>query len=188
MKSSRSITLTAVLCLVAAVVCNPVRRTPDLEARRRSAIDRSMIRFGRSYPPEPSAADVREALERPTRRGNSFLRFGRSQPITFTTDDLITLLRSYDEDYESPVSKRVSNFVRLGRDPKFIRLGRSADEEKSFEQNSQLYVSGYPQRKSRARDHFVRLGRNSEDVSVEGEEIPEERRKRSAEICSECQS
>ncbi|CAG5054118.1 unnamed protein product [Parnassius apollo] len=189
MACSRGVTLMAVLCLVVSVVSNPVRRSPDLEARRRSAIDRSMIRFGRSFPPEASAADIQEALQRPTRRGNSFLRFGRSQPVTITTDDLITLLRSYEEDDDSPVAKRVSNFVRLGRDPKFIRLGRASDVEKGFEQNSELYVSGYPQRKSRARDHFVRLGRDSEDISSsnEAEETFDERRKRSTEaVCSDC--
>lgn len=140
-------------------------------------------RFGRSYPHEATAAEIRESLQRPARRGNSFLRFGRSQPLTFTTDDLITLLRSYEEDNDSP-TKRVSNFIRLGRDPKFIRLGRSADEEKTYEQNTDLYVKGYPERKSRARDHFVRLGRDSEDLN-ETEEVLEERRKRSLE-CDDC--
>lgn len=136
---------------------------------------------------EPSAADVREALLRPTRRGNSFLRFGRSQPVAFTADELIALLRSYDDDYEAPIAKRVSNFVRLGRDPKFIRLGRAAAEDQGLEQNSELYVSGYPQRKSRARDHFVRLGRSGEDaVPNELEEVPEERRKRSTDACDDC--
>ncbi|CAH2055677.1 unnamed protein product, partial [Iphiclides podalirius] len=188
MACSRGFALVAVICLFAGAVSNPVRRSPDLEARRRSAIDRSMIRFGRSYPPEPSAADLREALQRQTRRGNSFLRFGRSQPVAFTADDLVALLRSYDDDYEAPIAKRVSNFVRLGRDPKFIRLGRSAAEDQGLEQNAELYVSGYPQRKSRARDHFVRLGRGGEDVSgsSELEEMPEDRRKRSTEICDDC--
>lgn len=75
--------------------------------------------------------------------------------------------------------------MRLGRDPKFIRLGRSADDEKQgYEQTAELVVSGYPQRKSRARDHFVRLGRDSEEVN-EVEEV-EERRKRST--CTDCQS
>ncbi|XP_013171507.1 PREDICTED: FMRFamide-related peptides-like [Papilio xuthus] len=174
---SKSITLLLV-CLLSIVLCNPVRRSPDLEARRRSA-DRNMIRFGRSYPHEATAAEIRESLQRPTRRGNSFLRFGRSQPLTFTTDDLISLLRSYEEDNDSP-AKRVSNFVRLGRDPKFIRLGRSVDDEKTYEQNTDLYVNGNPQRKNRARDSFVRLGRDSEDV-IETEEVLDERRKRSVE-------
>ncbi|CAG9571904.1 unnamed protein product [Danaus chrysippus] len=171
------------VCLTAGVLAMPVRRSPDLEARRRSAIDRSMIRFGRSYPQEPSAADIREAFQRPTGKGNSFLRFGRSQPITFTTDELISFLKSYDDDYE-PITKRVSNFVRLGRDPKFIRLGRSTADNN--EQSSELVVSGYPQRKSRARDHFIRLGRDSEELNREEEDLPEERKKRSTD-CQECQ-
>ncbi|CAK1542521.1 unnamed protein product [Leptosia nina] len=167
------------LCLMAGVVANPIKRSPDLEARRRSAVDRSMIRFGRSYPPEPSAADLREMFQRPTRRSNNFLRFGRSQPLTFTADDLINLLRTYETDYE-PESKRSANFIRLGRDPKFIRLGRAVEEEKA---NVQTPLYSYPQRKNRARDHFIRLGRDSEeldDVETEG--------KGSDEICRDCEA
>ncbi|CAH4001399.1 unnamed protein product [Pieris brassicae] len=169
------------LCVMAGVVANPVRRSPDLEARRRSAVDRSMIRFGRSYPPEPSAAEIREQFQRSTRRGNSFLRFGRSQPLSFTADDLITLLRTYENDYENEPSKRSPNFIRLGRDPKFIRLGRNVEEKPNYEQSSELYVSGYPQRKNRARDHFIRLGRDSEEINEEDE-------KRSIETCHDCES
>ncbi|CAH0591651.1 unnamed protein product [Chrysodeixis includens] len=190
MSCSRSVALLAALWLMVGATATPVRRSPDLEARRRSAIDRSMIRFGRSYPAEPSAADLREAFQRPTRRGDSFLRFGRSQPLTLTAEDLVTLLRSYEEDYDSPMTKKSASFVRFGRDPNFIRLGRSTEEDKSaFEQNSELVVSGYPQRKSRARDHFIRLGRDSEEVNEnEFEETEESRRKRSAEACHDCQS
>ncbi|XP_045453589.1 FMRFamide-related peptides-like [Melitaea cinxia] len=188
MINNRIIMLVVVICLAAGVMANPVRRSPDLEARRRSAIDRSMIRFGRSYPPEPSAGEVREAFQRPTRRGNSFLRFGRTQPLSFTTDDLISLLRTYEDEYDSPASKRVSNFVRLGRDPKFIRLGRSTDEDKpEYEQGSELVVSGYPQRKSRARDHFIRLGRDSEELTRDTDLEEPERKKRSTD-CHDCQS
>ncbi|XP_045778328.1 FMRFamide-related peptides-like [Maniola jurtina] len=185
MRNNRSLIAVVFLCVVASVIPNPVRRSPDLEARRRSSIDRSMIRFGRSYPPEPSAADLREVIQRPTRKGNSFLRFGRSQPMAFTTDDLISLLRSYEDEYDNPTSKRVSNFVRLGRDPKFIRLGRSTEEDKlGYEQSSDLVLSGYPQRKHRARDHFIRLGRDSEELNSE-EEVSEERKKRSTD-CHDC--
>ncbi|XP_041969159.1 FMRFamide-related peptides-like [Aricia agestis] len=182
---SRVVTLSLVLCLIAGVVSNPVRRSPGLEARRRSAIDRSMIRFGRSYPAQPSAADIREALQRPTRKGNSFLRFGRSQPVALTADDLLSLLRASENDYDSPLDKRVSNFVRFGRDPKFIRLGRSEENERAVEQTSD--VSGYPERKHRARDHFIRLGRDSEELGTNSEEFLDERKKRSAE-CPDCQS
>ncbi|XP_049878848.1 FMRFamide-related peptides-like [Pectinophora gossypiella] len=185
MRQSSSVMVAAVwVVLVVGASAGPVRRAPDLEARRRSAIDRSLVRFGRSYPAEPSAADLRESLQRPTRRGNSFLRLGRSQPLTLTTDDLVSLLRSYDDEYE-PLAKRASNFVRFGRDPQFIRLGRSTDDDKTlgYEQSSDLVVSGYPQRKSRARDHFVRLGRDSEELGEMDEEV--ERRKRSAE-CQDC--
>ncbi|VVD04447.1 unnamed protein product [Leptidea sinapis] len=171
----------ALVCLLVGIAANPVRRSPDLEARRRSAIDRSMIRFGRSFPQEPSAAEIRESLQRPTRRGNNFLRFGRSQPLTFTTEDLISLLKSYEEDYEQ--SKRSSNFLRFGRDSKFIRLGRSAEENPGYEPSSQLYVNQYPQRKNRARDHFIRLGRDSEETS-DVEEV--ERKKRSVAECQDC--
>ncbi|XP_075982057.1 FMRFamide related propeptide [Anticarsia gemmatalis] len=189
MSSSRCVALLVALWLVVATA-SPVRRSPDLEARRRSAIDRSMIRFGRSYPPEPSAADIREAFQRPTRRGNSFLRFGRNQPLTLSADDLVSLLKAYEEDYDIPVSKKSASFVRFGRDPSFIRFGRSVDDDKSaYEQNSELVVSGYPQRKSRARDHFIRLGRDSEEVNEnEFEEEEDSRRKRSAEACHDCQS
>ncbi|KAH9643808.1 hypothetical protein HF086_002306, partial [Spodoptera exigua] len=188
MSYSRTVALLAALWLVAGATSTPVRRSPDLEARRRSAIDRSMIRFGRSYPPEPSAADLREAFQRPTRRGNSFLRFGRSQPLTLSTEDLVTLLRAYDEDYDVPMTKKSASFVRFGRDPNFIRLGRSAEDDKTYEQNSELMVSGYPQRKSRARDHFIRLGRDSEEVNEnEFEESEDSRRKRSLEACHDCQ-
>ncbi|KAF9822704.1 hypothetical protein SFRURICE_011009 [Spodoptera frugiperda] len=189
MSYSRTVALLAALWLVAGATSTPVRRSPDLEARRRSAIDRSMIRFGRSYPPEPSAADLREAFQRPSRRGNSFLRFGRSQPLTLSTEDLVSLLRAYDEDYDVPMTKKSASFVRFGRDPNFIRLGRSVDDDKTYEQNSELVVSGYPQRKSRARDHFIRLGRDSEEVNEnEFEESEDSRRKRSVEACHDCQS
>ncbi|KAG6440279.1 hypothetical protein O3G_MSEX001243 [Manduca sexta] len=198
MSCSRCMVVFAALVLVIGATASPVRRSPDLEARRRSAIDRSMIRystpcnydrmdssgyrFGRSYPPEPSAADIRDAFR--TRRGNSFLRFGRSQPMTLTSDDLISLLRAYEEDYDSPVSKKSASFVRFGRDPSFIRFGRSADDEKvAFEAPA---GNTYPQRKHRARDHFIRLGRDSEELNEENfDEDMESRRKRAAE-CSDC--
>lgn len=125
-------------------------------------------------------------FQRPTRRGNSFLRLGRSQPITFTTDDLIALLKSYEDDYDSPVSKKATSFIRLGRDPKFIRLGRAAEDESVVGYEQVDSVNGHPQRKSRARDHFVRLGRDSEELN-DVEDEAEERRKRSA-GCQDCQS
>ncbi|KAM3965992.1 FMRFamide [Aphomia sociella] len=191
MKSySRSVAVLAAVWLVVGAASTPVRRSPDLEARRRSAIDRSMIRFGRSYPPEVSAADIRDGVQRPSRRGNSFLRFGRSQPISLTTDDLVSLLRTYEDDYDNV--KRSPSFIRLGRSPSFIRLGRSPDDEKAngYEQSSELVVSGYPQRKSRARDHFIRLGRDSEELNDrnELEEDANDRTKRSAEVCDDCQA
>ncbi|XP_013192671.2 FMRFamide-related peptides-like [Amyelois transitella] len=179
---SRSVVVLAALWLVVGAASTPVRRSPDLEARRRSAIDRSMIRFGRSYPPEVSAADIREALQLPVRRGNSFLRFGRSQPPSLTTDDLVSLLRSYDEEYDT--SKRSPSFIRLGRNPSFVRLGRSSNDEK--EQSAELIVSGYPHRNSRARDHFIRLGRDSEEMD-KSEFEEDERRKRSTE-CDGCEA
>lgn len=43
MSSSRCVALLALWLVVATAT--PVRRSPDLEARRRSAIDRSMIRL-----------------------------------------------------------------------------------------------------------------------------------------------
>ncbi|CAG9782513.1 unnamed protein product [Diatraea saccharalis] len=144
-------------------------------------------RFGRSYNPEPSAAELRDALQRPIRRGNSFLRFGRSQPLTLTTDDLYSLLRNYEEEYETP-SKKSASFIRFGRDPSFIRLGRSGDDDRGNEQGSELMVSGYPQRTSRARDHFIRLGRDNEELEKNDFDEEENRRKRSAETCHDCQS
>lgn len=137
-------------------------------------------RFGRSYPQEPTAADIREAFERSARRGNAFLRFGRTQPIALTADDLVNLIRTYEEEYES---KRSPNFIRYGRDPSFIRFGRTTDD-KGIEQGTELVVNGYPQRKSRARDHFIRLGRDSEELDDVEEQ---ERRKRSTEPCHDCQ-
>ncbi|KAG7294717.1 hypothetical protein JYU34_022932 [Plutella xylostella] len=215
---SRVRCLAALLAVgVAAAAGNPVRRSPgDLEARRRSAIDRSMIRkrrrivfmcmspytattrkssltiysvrrFGRS-PPEMTAADMREAYLRAARRGNTFLRLGRSQPLDLSSEDLITLLRTYnDDDYDNPINKRAPSFIRLGRAPQFIRLGRSPNEEKpaGYEQTA---PANYPQRKNRARDHFLRLGRDSEelnDTSAEEEFSDEERRKRSTD-CQGC--
>ncbi|XP_059061120.1 FMRFamide-related peptides-like [Achroia grisella] len=186
---SRSVAVLAALWLIVGATSTPVRRSPDLEARRRSAIDRSMIRFGRSYPPEISAADIRESLQRPVRRGNSFLRFGRSQPMALSTDDLVSLLKTYGDDYDN--AKRSASFIRLGRNPSFIRLGRSPDEDKTgYEQSSELVVSGYPQRKSRARDHFIRLGRDSEELNDrnEFEDEANERTKRAAEVCEDCQA
>ncbi|XP_053616434.1 FMRFamide-related peptides-like [Plodia interpunctella] len=183
MRCSRSVVLIA-LWLVVGTASIPVRRSPDLEARRRSAIDRSMIRFGRSYPPEVSAADIREALQPPVRRGNSFLRFGRSQQPSLTADELVSLLRTYEEDYDT--SKRSPSFLRLGRNPSFVRLGRSNDKG-NYEQSAELLVSGYPQRNSRARDHFIRLGRDSEEVEKVETEEEEERRKRSVE-CNGCEA
>lgn len=80
----------------------------------------------------------------------------------------------------------MSNFIRLGRDPKFLRFGRSTDEDKpEYEQSSELVVSGYPQRKSRARDHFIRLGRDSEELRENDMEEVAERKKRSTE-CHDC--
>lgn len=147
-------------------------------------------RFGRSYPPEVSAADIREAMHSysaPVRRGNSFLRFGRSQPVSFTADDLANLLRAYEDDYDT--NKRSASFVRFGRSPSFVRLGRSDDDKGNYEQSSELMVSGYPQRKSRARDHFIRLGRDSEELDKsEFEEESAERRKRSVDECEDCQA
>ncbi|XP_063384426.1 FMRFamide-related peptides-like isoform X1 [Cydia fagiglandana] len=171
----RNLLAMTVMCLMMGAAANPARRSQDIEARRRSAVDRSLIRFGRSYPAEPSAADIREQLQRPVRRGTSFLRLGRSQPLTMNSDDLISLLRSYEE-YEEP-TKRGTTFMRLGRSPQFMRLGRSG--EKSEEPGV------YQERKSRARNQFLRLGRDSEEFN-EDEEDEESRKKREA--CKECQA
>lgn len=139
----------------------------------------SCDRFGRSYPQEPTAADIREAFQRTARRGNAFLRFGRTQPIALTADDLVNLIKSYDEDNET---KRSPSFIRYGRDPSFIRFGRTP--EVNNEHGTALVVSGYPQRKNRARDHFIRLGRDNEELDDVDED---ERRKRSTEPCHDCQ-
>lgn len=138
-------------------------------------------RFGRSYPPEPSAADLREAFQSPSRRGNSFLRFGRSQPLTLSTDDLVSILRAYEDEYDAPVKKQAS-FVRFGRDPSFVRFGRSADEERPYQQTADTKT--YAQRKQRARDHFIRLGRDSEELN--DNEVEEEEARRKREACHDC--
>jgi hypothetical protein len=78
--------------------------------------------------------------------------------------------------------------LRFGRNPSFIRLGRSSDDEKlGYDQSSDLVANAFPQRKNRARDHFIRLGRDSEELD-KNELEEEERRKRSVEDCHECQS
>ncbi|GBP17782.1 FMRFamide-related peptides [Eumeta japonica] len=183
MRLHSALTLAA---LLVCVVSMPVRRSPsgEMEARRRSAIDRSVVRFGRSYPPKATAADLREAFQRTTRRGNAFLRFGRSQPATLTTDDLISLIKYYNEGEEQePLYKRSTSFIRLGRDPSFIRFGRSQQERESPEESE--LGDATPPRKNRARDYFLRLGRGEEDLSDLEEE--ESRKKRSAE-CTECRA
>ncbi|XP_047998494.1 FMRFamide-related peptides-like isoform X2 [Leguminivora glycinivorella] len=166
----RNLLAMTVMCLMMGAAASPARRSQDIEARRRSAVDRSLIR---SYPAEPSAADIRELLQRPVRRGTSFLRLGRSQPLN--SDDIISLLKSYEE-YEEP-SKRGTTFMRLGRSPQFMRLGRSGDKPEE---------TGYQERKSRARDQFLRLGRDSEEFSEVDEEDEESRKKR--DTCPECQA
>lgn len=188
MSSTRSMAMLAAICLVVGATASPVRRSPDLEARRRSAIDRSMIRFGRSYPPEPSAADLREIFQRPSRHGNSFLRFGRSEPLFLTADDLLQLLSSYDEDYEIPVSKKSPSFVRFGRGPSFVRFGRSGEEEKIGNEQNAETDGTFPQRKLRARNHFIRLGRDSEAINNDLglEEEDDSRMERATEICQDC--
>ncbi|XP_061717214.1 FMRFamide-related peptides-like isoform X2 [Cydia pomonella] len=169
----RNLLAMTVMCLMMGAAANPARRSQDIEARRRSAVDRSLIR---SYPAEPSAADIRELLQRPVRRGTSFLRLGRSQPLTMNSDDLISLLRSYEE-YEEP-AKRGTTFMRLGRSPQFMRLGRSGEKPEE--------TGVYHERKSRARDQFLRLGRDSEEFNEVDEEDEESRKKRDA--CQECQA
>ncbi|KAJ2941138.1 hypothetical protein O0L34_g10372 [Tuta absoluta] len=170
------------LMIVVTAHSQPVRRAQDIEARRRSAIDRSLVRFGRSYPAEPSAAEIREQFNRQARSGTNFLRLGRSQPLTLSTDDLISLLRAYEDDYEEPSPKRASsNFLRFGRNPKFIRLGRSAEEEN---QPPAELVNEFPQRKSRAKTlQFVRLGRDSEEL---GEELADDDRTKRSVECQDC--
>ncbi|XP_063622973.1 FMRFamide-related peptides-like isoform X2 [Cydia splendana] len=169
----RNLLAMTVVCLMMGAAANPARRSQDIEARRRSAVDRSLIR---SYPAEPSAADIREQLQRPVRRGTSFLRLGRSQPLTMNSDDLISLLRSYEE-YEEP-TKRGTTFMRLGRSPQFMRLGRSGEKPEE--------PGVYQERKSRARNQFLRLGRDSEEFNEVDEEDEESRKKRDA--CQECQA
>ncbi|XP_063366122.1 FMRFamide-related peptides-like isoform X2 [Cydia amplana] len=168
----RNLLAMTAMCLMMGAAANPARRTQDIEARRRSAVDRSLIR---SYPAEPSAADIREMLQRPVRRGTSFLRLGRSKPLTMNSDDLISLLRSYEE-YEEP-TKRGTTFMRLGRSPTFMRLGRSGEKPEEPD---------YQERKSRARNQFLRLGRDSEEFNEVDEEDEESRKKRDA--CQECQA
>lgn len=77
--------------------------------------------------------------------------------------------------------------MRFGRDPSFIRFGRSGEEEKvGNEQNSE--TSGtYPQRKLRARNHFIRLGRDSEEVNNDlAMEEDNSRREKVTGICHDC--
>ncbi|XP_073954595.1 FMRFamide-related peptides-like isoform X2 [Choristoneura fumiferana] len=180
MKTSyRNLVVMTALMMMIGAAASPARRSQDIEARRRSAVDRSIIR---SYPAEPSAADLREMFQRPTRRGTSFLRLGRSQPLTLSADDLLSILRTYEEDYEEP-AKRGSSFMRLGRSPQFMRLGRS--EKPGYEQNNLVY----PERKNRARDQFLRLGRDSEELNESEEEEEESRNKRSTGTdCLECRA
>lgn len=118
----------------------------------------------------------------------SFLqRYSASQPAALTADDLMTFLRAYEEDYSSPVSKKSASFVRFGRDPSFIRFGRSVDEENS---GYQAETNTYPQRRHRARNHFIRLGRDNELSESNDEdryEVESERTKRSVvDPCNDC--
>lgn len=87
------------------------------------------------------------------------------------------------------------DFLRLGRDPKFIRLGRSVDDEKTtgYETNSEMMVNASQLRKARARDHFLRFGRDSEELNdgsgeIEEQEFAEESRKKryTTAACHDC--
>lgn len=64
-----------------------------------------------------------------------------------------------------------------------MRLGRS--EKPGYEQNN----LAYPERKNRARDQFLRLGRDSEELNESEEEDDENRNKRSTGTeCQECRA
>lgn len=78
------------------------------------------------------------------------------------------------------------DFIRLGRNPHFIRFGRSTEDDKiNYEIPAELTVNSNQQRNARAREHFLRLGRDSEELNENQLDMYEEdtgdRRKRSVE-------
>lgn len=138
-------------------------REYDIEARRRSVLEKNFIRLGRRDPLQKMHSgyeneydDYVDAFTRPTRSGNSekndrFVRFGRGK----------------------------SDFVRFGRDSNkernlrdkdinFIRFGRSIEQPKTRNKrdvyNPEYKRNGNSFLRFGKNDHFMRFGRKEEDT------------------------
>jgi hypothetical protein len=135
-----------------------IKSDNEIEARRRSALDKGFMRFGRA--------------------GN-MMRFGRS-PVS-------EYVPNYDEEtIDSKVRKNDKNILRFGRAGNLIRFGRNyeMDDSEAEEYNDASEMEDFAERPViRSPDNkydqhgnkILRLGRSSsESVSNENFETPEE--------------
>lgn len=135
----------------------------DIETRRRSALDKNFMRFGRSdpyiskYVYDTDDDDDSEEFSRNTRSHNkndNYMRFGRGRSSDF--------LRFGRDPYKYSLS-RIS---RASKDKNFIRFGRSVPLKRSrrdtYAQDNLGYKRGNNNRdmvRFGRRDNFLRFGR-----------------------------
>ncbi|XP_059613709.1 FMRFamide-like neuropeptides 1 [Phlebotomus argentipes] len=151
----------------------------DIEARRRSSVDKNFMRFGRA-----DKNILRFGRSNPQnilrfgRSGDNFMRFGRSDDKSLTrlgrpdNSNFIRFGRNYEPSLRRKKANEMDwndakpdNFMRFGRNQKtnFLRLGRA--EDKSGAQTN-------PQNRNILRfgrsDPFMRFGR-SDSAAIEAE-------------------
>lgn len=148
----------------------------EIEARRRSALDKNFMRFGRSdgYFPKYNGYDTDdvdgEEFLRPERAHNkhdNFMRFGRGRPTDF--------MRFGRDPY------KMSRMSRGIKDKNFIRFGRSVALKRN---RRDVYSEGFDKQYKRAnnrdmlrfgrRDNYLRFGRIPEAGTQEKELLSNE--------------
>lgn len=140
---------------------SPHRRDKDIEARRRSALDKNFMRFGRSDPYLSFVYDSDEG-------GNEFPRDSRSHN---KNDNFIRFGRGRANDFlrfgRDPYKYTLNRISRASQDKNFIRFGRSVPQKRS---RRDVYSQDFNQQYKRAknnrdmlrfgrRDNYLRFGR-----------------------------
>lgn len=160
------------------------RESRDIEARRRSALDKNFMRFGRSYPSAFSQKNYEDEfsdsddetysrmnLKRNHNKNDNFIRFGRGGDF----------LRFGREAYSRKTRGPDKNFIRFGRSVSLKRNRRSVEPNENMDDFNKRGTNRDMLRFGRAnnrdmlrfgrannrdmlrfgrRDNFLRFGRN----------------------------
>ena len=169
----------------------------EIEARRRSALDKNFMRFGRGdkdlAEKEKKLHSKVEEFTRKSRDNKNFMRFGRDKEFSSSSEeeksDLLdkptdkrdvtngeTMEETNDQDkpqhiiyYRRDMPK---NLMRFGRSNNFLRFGR-ANNKGNLMRFGRSEAFGFP-RNSKMDRNFMRLGRSGFEKSAHKNKFIEE--------------